>query len=753
MVARRAVGLPVVFGIDTFRNRERHRGVLAQRLADPATRMISILGRRGIGKSALAANVLRDLELDRWPYETPERPQVDGIAYTSTRTSGISLERIFLDCARLLGDDREQELLRVWTSQLSVAQKIEALNGQLASGTYFILLDNVEDLLGPGGELADPDLQAFLDAVLSVAAPPKLVITSQIPIRLRLSQLRYDIRLVLTDGLPTREAAELLRELDPNGEARLRDAPAADLERAVSLVHGVPRAIELIAGAMLDDYLTLPTLDELLRTFARRGDIVANLAHSRYEQVPAAARLVVAVLAIFRVPVGLAAVEHVLRLVNPALDAAPLLSELAQLRLVSVDRDRRTFGLHPMDADFAYGELAEDGTRGRAALERLAADFYRSRRLPAARWRGLPDLDDHRREFEHRVNAGDGEQAATILDEINDYLVWHGSVRAVLDMHARLEGRLDGASAVEARRLVGHGLARLAAGPLDEGIGLLERALLASASADDGAARARALLMLSTGYREVRRLDESIDAARQAAEYFTVARNHPALAHTQLSLVLSLSYSRRIAEALEVCDQMQELADLTGDAEQRARMLDSRCLVYFLAGRYEESIAVGRETFLWYQRAGLPYEIGYGRNVQGMAHLLLGDLEGAQENFLQGRDDGEHVYTPRLVGICSFNLAWTYWTTGRYDKAAAVAREAREACERAGSGDQRAADNLLAAAVAAQSADWPAAAEALHRVAEQVRDNADLIPPDVVRGEAALVARRRGLPPEPTAAA
>lgn len=745
MGTRRTVGLPVVFGLDSFRNRDRHRALLARQLADPGTRLLSILGRRGIGKSALAANVLRELEFGRWPPGIADPPAIDGLVYTSTRTSGITFERIFLDCARLLGGEREAELLRVWTSPLHLDRKIEALIGELASGTYIVLLDNVEDLLGADGRLRDADLQGFLDAILRAPAPPKLVVTSQIPIRLRPEQLRYDVRLVLTDGLPDHEAAQLLRELDRNGEARLREAPAEQLERAARLVHGVPRAIELIAGALLDDYLTLPTLDELLRSFARRGDVVSNLAHSRYAQVDPDSRLVVAILAVFRAPVECAAVDSVLHRINPLLDAAPVLSELAALRLVSVDRERRTFGLHPMDADFAYGDLAEDGPRGRRTLERLVADWYAGRKPTPAAWRGLDDLVAHRREFEHRVNAGQFDLAAEILDEANDYLVWHGSVRAALDMHALLEGLLGDGTAAEARRLVGHGLTRLAVGPLSEAIELLERALPVTEAVGDSGTRARALLMLSTGYREVRRLHDSVAAAREAAQHFASVRDSTREVHALLSLVLSLAYQRNTLDALAVCDRMNELVDTTGDAEQRARMLDARCLVYFLAGRYLDAIQIGRETFLWYQRAGIPYEVGYGRNVQGMAHLMLGEEETAQELFSQGCEDGERVYTPRLVGICLFNLAWTDWAAGRFEQAAETAHRSAEACEQAGSGDGPAAQHLARAALAALSEDWPATVEFLLAVADEVRDNADLVPPtEIAKAVADIAARSQG---------
>jgi hypothetical protein len=80
----------------------------------------------------------------------------------------------------------------------------------------------------------------------------------------------------------------------------------------VRQVHGIPRALELVVAAMSDDYLTMPSLDEMLTSFARRGDIVAGLAQDRYHRLDAQARIVMDVLAVFRRPTTVDAIAWVL---------------------------------------------------------------------------------------------------------------------------------------------------------------------------------------------------------------------------------------------------------------------------------------------------------------------------------------------------------------------------------------------------------------------------------------------------------
>jgi hypothetical protein len=51
------VGPPVAYGLETFKNRVREVDRMIDHVAAPGTRMVTVVGRRGVGKSALAARV------------------------------------------------------------------------------------------------------------------------------------------------------------------------------------------------------------------------------------------------------------------------------------------------------------------------------------------------------------------------------------------------------------------------------------------------------------------------------------------------------------------------------------------------------------------------------------------------------------------------------------------------------------------------------------------------------------------------
>ena len=401
---------------------------------------------------------------------------------------------------------------------------------------------------------------------------------------------RWEARLHLDDGLPVADSVELLRELDRNGDAGLLDAPRAQLEQAAVRLHGVPRALELTVGALAEDHLTLPTLDDVLNDFAVRGDVVDQLAHDRYRRLDDEARLTLDVLAVLRTPVTREPVEWVLRPLAPGLDPGRALSRLTQVHMVSVDRRTKEFALHPLDADIAYGALPTTGPLSKQVLERRVADWYERHGLPEP-WHSVVDVANQRQEYEHRLRAGDFDDAALILDQIGEFLVVHGSVREVVGMHLAIKGQLHDDSAVLAH-LIGYAHARHIGGPLQEAIAPLREAIALAGKAGDRRQLQRAFFSLGDVFRGLRQLDEAIKALRQAVALGRELGDGDHEAHALLSLSLSHSYLGQVADALEVAC-LQQLADQTGDPMIRARTCDARSAAYIVAGLMDRCVRRG----------------------------------------------------------------------------------------------------------------------------------------------------------------
>jgi hypothetical protein len=83
----------------SFKDREAPRAELYRHLASPGAPLVTVVGRAGIGKTALVSRFVG--EIVRPPDdEAPRGFSVDGIAILSRETSAITLEQVFTACGR-----------------------------------------------------------------------------------------------------------------------------------------------------------------------------------------------------------------------------------------------------------------------------------------------------------------------------------------------------------------------------------------------------------------------------------------------------------------------------------------------------------------------------------------------------------------------------------------------------------------------------------------------------------------------------
>ncbi|MGW4690358.1 trypsin-like peptidase domain-containing protein [Streptomyces sp. NPDC004244] len=732
--AVRVVGLPVAHGLELFKDRDEVRALTGRHLADPAIRMVTVTGRRGMGKSALAAKVVAMLEQGEWPGRA-RAPLPAAIVNLSTRTSGVSLERLYFDCARALDPDREARLRDVWAANRPVRDKIGELFAAIGDELFVVLVDNLEDRLLDDGALDDEGLEVFFDCLFRARNAPRLLVTSQIPLQLPPELRRFAAEVELTEGLPTADSVALLRELDLDGTLGLAQLSDEQLLGAAVRVHGVPRALELLVGAMADDLLELPTLQEVLEDFALRGHVVDGLAQDRYRRLGHDARTLVNVLAVLRTPVPRQAVEWIAAGLDPALDVPRVLSRLLRIRMVSADRVTRTYAVHPLDADLAYAALPPDGPLGRSTLERRAADWYAHHGLPRRDWRSLDDVQTHRREFEHRMRAGDANEAALILGAVGPWMCRHGSALAAISMHLTLEGKLTDDTAHLAH-LIGYGHARLSGGPLAHAVELFTEATVLAERLDDRKALQDAVFGLGDAHRQLGRLDDAVDALARAADLARDNGDTEAEAHAVLSLSLAHSTTGNGQQALAGADRLAAIASAAQDPLTEARAWNARFTALLTMGRWEETIAAGDRCVRAYEIAGVQEATDYALNAKGVAQLALGRPAEATASLEEAFRAASTMENPRTEGVCLYNLAWTQWSEGRFEQAAQTAERAAASLQRAGATEAAAGEALAEAARARAAADLGTAADALVRSARGVGRNVEMVRPAWLTEEA-----------------
>ncbi len=329
-------------------------------LKDDSQRLMTIVGRGGVGKTAMACRLLKGLESGELP-DGLGAMKVEGIVYLSESGSHrVNFANIFYDLCKLLPAESANELDTVYKNpQGSTESKMRAVLEKFTGERVVLLLDNFEPLVDAACEtcdLKDAELDEALRAFLNgMHTAVNIVITTRVaPRALNLTQPGRQRVLTLDEGLESPYAENILREMDSDGRMGLKSAPADLLSRARERTRGYPRALEALFAILASDRYT--TLEELL-AMPTPENVVEALVGEAFNRLDVNAQKVMQALAVYNRPVTPAAVDYLLAPHIPAIDSAPILQRLANMHFARKESGR--FYLHPVDREFAYNLLPE----------------------------------------------------------------------------------------------------------------------------------------------------------------------------------------------------------------------------------------------------------------------------------------------------------------------------------------------------------------------------------------------------------
>jgi tetratricopeptide (TPR) repeat protein len=361
-----------------FQDRQFETVEIIKFLQDDAQRLLTIVGRGGVGKTAMVCRLLRSLEGGQLPDDldkTLGQIKIDGIVYLSESGSHrVNFANIFYDLCKFLPSDASQELDAVYKNpQGSTDSKMRALLEKFGSGLIVLLLDNFEPLVDTEAfTIHDSELDESLRAFLSgTHTAVKVVITTRTPPKpLNLLQPGRQRVLILDQGLESPYAENILREMDGDGRLGLKSAGAEVLNHARIKTRGFPRALEALFAILASDRYTM--LEELL-AMPLPENVVEALVGEAFNRLDTNAQKVMQALAVYNRPVTPAAVDYLLTPHLAAIDGAPILQRLANMHFARKESGR--FYLHPVDREFALGLLPEghynDKVRSGSGIELL----------------------------------------------------------------------------------------------------------------------------------------------------------------------------------------------------------------------------------------------------------------------------------------------------------------------------------------------------------------------------------------------
>lgn len=721
----KVIGQPPRDVTTLFKDRTEQRAAIGQALADPTTRLVTIIGRGGMGKTALATKILRDAEEDIWPH-TDQSLAVDGIVYESTRTNGITLERIFLDCARMLGGERADALNQAWTTaSLTPREKISRLLDALEpNARYILLLDNFEDLLDDSGAIVDEDVRAFIEMNLNAPHGLHVLLTTRMPLSLPVMLAPLERRVELREGLPVADGAALLRELDPNGAFGVRDLSDAELGHAVEVVHGVPRALEVLVGIMAND--PFARLADVLPTFYEHEDTVRRIVQENYRRLDRGARQILEALAVYDRPVPLVALEFLLEPYAPELDAAGITRRLARASVISFDRKTQLMALHPIDRDYAYSQIPrEGGAYQRSALERRAAKYYARLKMPPGTWHTLDDLEPALWEFEHLIRAEDFDAAVRLLADLDADMGASGLGLRELAMHQQLKGRLHDPRAM-LLQIYGTANAQSSLAMYSEALANAEIALHMAREQHDQHIEA---VVLGVKTSSLRMMGRPADAIAPGLEYLALSRQTHDLQeqpYALFALALCYAYIGKHTLAIKYAEELAQIAERNHDPKTVGTAYDTICASLAGLRRYDEAKKAADKAEHLLREVNYRDALYYVLNTQGLIQLGLGQVPAARRYFLGELDSAHSEGYLRAEALIRYNLAHSYRLEGDYATARRYADEALELFKKIESFDTPAAELLLQVIDDAQRGDQPAQAAHLLDLACASATNVDL---------------------------
>jgi tetratricopeptide (TPR) repeat protein len=672
-----------------FQDRHVETKLMGDFLKNDAQRLMTVVGRAGIGKTAMVCRLLKALEGGNLP-DDGGALSVDGIVYLGeSGAHKVNFPHLFADLCRLLPADAAKELNAVYKeAQTGTGDKMRELLSAFPEGRVVVLLDNFESKLdAETRDVADAELDEALQVMLDFQHHGvNVIITTRVaPRNLALVQPGRQYTLNLDEGLESPYAENILREMDKDGKLGLADAPADLLDLARQRTLGFPRALEaLVAILCADRETSLPDIladtEKLLPEY-----VVEKLVGEAFSRLDPKAQSVMQTLAVYGRSVTAAAVDYLLQPFLPGVDSTRVLNRLVNMQLVRKD-DRRYY-LHPVDCQYALSrvpqgketdrEETETPLFTRFALLHRGADYFKRARKPRQDLKNIHHLAPQLAEIDLRYAGKDFDTATQVLREIDfKYLLLWGHYRLMVDLHEGLQGKI-GDPGLKEDSVGNLGTAYYRMGQYREAISCHEQALNSARERKDRKNEGVWLGNLGSCYADLGQTFLGIDYYEQALKidretgyrkgeanrlgnmgtcYFELGQTHSAIDYYQLALKIDREIGDRNGEAIrlgnlgicfavlgetdraiEYYEQALVIAREIGARSQESNTLTNIGDVLVDQDKWDEAARYFNESIQIADEIGDVREQNVARYGLALARLYSGNLPGARSTIEEAR--------------------------------------------------------------------------------------------------------------------
>ena len=668
-----------------FQDRSAETKLIADFLSNDTQRISTIVGRAGVGKTAMICRLLKALEAGHLPDDLGEH-RVNGIVYLGEAGSHkVNFANIFTDLSKLLSRETATQLESLYKDPKSpVESKTFALMEAFSDGQVVLLLDNFETLIETEN-IRDAELKEALNAFLCGPHHTiKIIITTRIaPHDLNTCEPGRQYLLRLDEGLEYPHAENMLKGLDIDGKLSIKNAPMELLSRARVRTRGYPRALEALAGILSADFNT--TLEELIidDNVPLPEDVVKKLVGDAFSRLDSVAQKVMQALAIYNRPVTPAAIDYVLQPHIEGINSSPILQRLVNMHFGR--REAGKFYLHPVDKEYAISRIphgeeikGEDpktsifllpGTKlnhqkrnafTQHGLLNRAADYFAQARKPRAEWKKLDDLNAQLAEFDLRCAAGDYDTAASVLTEIDfDYLLLWGHYRLMIELHDKVQEKIRDK---ELLRICTNNLgsASLRIGKLENAIKHYQLFLELAQKDKDKQHESAALGNLGLVYaalgdvlQAIKFHEQNLIIAREISDkrsegnannslgnrYYVLGNINKAIEFYEQALLIHHEINNRVGESGALCNLGNCYLDI-GNADKAIEF-------------YSKGLIIDREV-------GSRYGEANDQNNIGLGLLSLGDYQKAKKILQQASQIADEILDPIVQLQARWGLTQVY---------------------------------------------------------------------------------------------
>lgn len=426
-----------------FQDRESEILKLHEYLAKKDMRMLLIYGKGGAGKTSLATKLIYEL-IDKGFSSSSN--VVESIVYiTLVDPQNRFPERIVELVSRTLEHSAAKKLKEVWSQQhIPLSERLAILFCEfLAQHRCLIVLDNLESVLNNDNRiLKEYDaLGQFVDDFFRYDHSALLMATSRRALflspNIEIAAINKKMQIPLDEGLPEGFAIALLRELDCCAERSLgiRNAQDRLLGNIARRCQCIPRTLETLVAVLFQK--STWTLETLMAKESYLTEIIEHPAKELYNSLSSdQERLVMQSLAVFDKPVPSAAIRSVL----PALPIDEILDKLVNNFIATYDHGQ--FFLHPLDRQYAYSQIPDQGNDySKPVFHEMAARYYQSLSCPPHGSRNsLDDVMPILNAIDHLIFASNADDAVELLFDnclYDDLNLW-GCFLLLQDLYRRL---------------------------------------------------------------------------------------------------------------------------------------------------------------------------------------------------------------------------------------------------------------------------------------------------------------------------